>query len=118
MIPSVQIELFNGYFEGRGIMMVPFGCDYSYILIEKAKDFPSDMLPSSLFMIHDSSTRSKNNISNTSRRQQLIHPLLQIRKTDIKSRRNNTAFVKSSIKLDNNLSRSMVINFLKFANVA
>lgn len=69
-------------------------------------------------MIHNASTRSKDDISNASSRQQLIHPLLQIGKTNVESRGDDTTFVESAVELDDNLSRSMVIDFLKFANVA
>src|SRR5437773_4279762 len=68
---------------------------YSKHLVEKPKNFPSNMFSSSFFMIHNSSTRSENNISNTSSRQKLIDPFFQIRKTNIESRGNNTAFVKT-----------------------
>ena len=76
------------------------------------------MFSSSFFMIHNSSTRSKNNISNTSSRQKLIDPFFQIRKTNIESRGNNTTFVKTTIKLNDNLSRTMIIDFLKLSNIS
>jgi hypothetical protein len=101
------------------MLITLFGYIYSYnSLIEEPKDFSSNMLPSRLFMIHNASTCSKNDISNASSRQQLIHPLLQIRKTNVESWGDDTTFVESAVELDDDLSRSVVIDFLKFANVA
>jgi hypothetical protein len=69
-------------------------------------------------MIHNPSTGGKNNISNTSSRQKLIDPFLQIGKTNIETRRDDTAFVETTVKLNDNLARAVIINFLEFSNVA
>ena len=75
------------------------------------------MFPPSFFMIHDPSTRSKNNISDTSSRQKLIDPFFQIWKTNIESRRNDSTFIKTTIQLNDNLAWTMIIDFFKFSNV-
>jgi len=87
------------------------------LLIEKPKDLSSNMFSSCLFVIHDSSTRRQNNISNTSSRQELIDPFLQFVETDVESGGDDAALVQSPIKLNDNLSGTMVINFFEFTNV-
>ena len=69
-------------------------------------------------MIHDTSTSRKNDISDISSRQKLIRPCLQIWKTDVESRRNDTTFVEAAVQLNDNLSRSMVVDFFKFSDVS
>jgi len=87
-------------------------------LVEEPEDFPSNMLSSRLFMIHNPSTRRQNNISNTSSWQELIDPFLKIRKTDVEPGGDDTAFIETTIELNDNLARTMVIDLLEFANVA
>ncbi len=51
-------------------------------------------------------------------RQQLDHPLLEIRETNVESRRDNTSLVETAIQLYDNLARPMIINFLELADVS
>ena len=68
-------------------------------------------------MIHNSSTGGKDNKTNTPGRQELIDPVLKLWETNIETRGDDTTFVQSTVELDNNLSRPVVIDLLEFANV-
>jgi hypothetical protein len=76
------------------------------------------MLPSRFFMIHDPSARGQHNVSNTSSGQQLIDPVLHIPKTNIEPRRDDTTFIQTSIELNDNLPRTMIVDFLKLSDIA
>jgi hypothetical protein len=73
---------------------------------------------SGLLVIHDACTRSQDHITNTPRGQKLVDPLLQIQKTDIESGGNNSAFVQSSVKLNDYFPRTVVVNLLELADIA
>ena len=75
------------------------------------------MLSPCLLMIHDPSTRGQNNITNASSWQKLVDPFLQIGKTNVESRGDDTAFIQTAVELDDNLARTMVVDFLEFADV-
>ena len=48
----------------------------------------------------------------------MVDPFLQFRETDVESGGDDAALVKSAIELNDNLSRSMVVDFLEFSNIA
>jgi hypothetical protein len=73
-------------------------------LVEKSENLASNMFPPSFLMIHNARTCGKDNISNTSRRQELIDPIFQVGKTDVESRRNDSTLVKTSVELNDNLA--------------
>jgi hypothetical protein len=91
---------------------------YPRYLVEKPKNLSSNMFPPSFLVIHNPRTSGKDNISNTSCRQELIDPCFQIGKTDVESRRNDSALVETSVELNDNLTRTVIINFLEFSNIA
>jgi hypothetical protein len=63
------------------------------------------------------STHEDYNAKSTSRKQQ-VYPGLDLSDLYIESRRNDTAFVQATVQLNNNLPRTVIVNQLKFANVA
>lgn len=76
------------------------------------------MSSSGLLVVHNTSRGGQNDETKLSRGQQVLDPLLDIINLDVESRRNDTALVKSAVKLNNDLSRSVVVNVLKLANVS
>jgi len=86
--------------------------------VEESKDFPSNMLSSRFLMIHDPSAGSQHNVSDTSSRQELIDPVLHIPKTNVEPRRNDPTFIQTSIELNHNFARTMIVNFLKLSDIA
>lgn len=93
------------------------------------------MLASCLLVVHDTSRGCENDVSELTRRQKLDNPLLEIGEADIVSGGDNTSLVEAiielaagrqegdlrllpAVQLDDNLARSVIIDFLKFANIA
>merc|ERR1719167_1255013 len=64
-------------------------------------------------MIHNSTRGCQHNIAKLSGRKKVVGPLLNVTDADIKAGRNDTALIQTPSKIDNNLSRSMVVNNLK-----
>ena len=79
---------------------------------EKSKNLAPKMFSSGLFMIHNSTRGCQHNIAKLSGRKKVVGPLLNVTDADIKAGRNDTALIQTPSKIDNNLSRSMVVNNL------
>ena len=69
-------------------------------------------------MIHDTSTRRQDDITELTTWEQLDNPLFEISELDVVPRRDNTCFVESAIELDHDLAVAVVINFFELANIA
>ena len=54
----------------------------------------------------------------TTRWEQQVHPWLDLGNLYVEPRWNDTAFVQTTIELDNNLARTVIIDELKFSDVA
>jgi hypothetical protein len=76
------------------------------------------MLLASLFMIHDTSRGGKDKVTKLTSRQQVGGPLLKLTELDVEARGDDTALVEATIELDDNLSRTVVIDLLEFTNIA
>jgi hypothetical protein len=98
---------------------MPMICYYMTTrLVEEPENLSGNMLPTSFLMIHNSSTGGEDNIANTSRRQKLVDPFLKIRQSNIEAWGDDAALIESAIELYDNLSRTMIVDFLKFANIS
>lgn len=86
-------------------------------LVEKAKNLATSMLSPSLFMVHDAIRRGKHNIPELSRGEKVGDPLLDLVDADVEAGGDDTAFVKTTDKVDDDLSSAMVIDDLELANV-
>lgn len=76
------------------------------------------MLATSLLVVHNTSRGGEDDVTELTGRQKVGHPLLDVTNADVESRRDNTALVKTSVQLNDNLSRSVVIDVLKVVNVS
>lgn len=76
------------------------------------------MLATSLFVVHDTSRGGQDKETELTRRQQVGGPLLELAELNVEAGRDDTALVQATVQLDDNFARTMVINFLEFANVA
>ena len=93
------------------------------------------MLASCLLVVHDTGRGCEDHVSELTGRQKLDNPLLEIGEADVVSWGDDTSFVEAivgsvyiaqggslqflpAIQLDDNLARSVVVNFFKFANVS
>jgi len=86
-------------------------------LIEKAQNLSSGLSSTGLLVIHDSKGRGQHNMTEATRWQNVLNPLLNILDTNIESGRNNTALVDAAVQLNDNLAGAVVIDNLKLTNV-
>ena len=68
-------------------------------------------------MSHDSVGSRKNNLSELSRWQKVDNPLFDLVILDVESWGDDTTFVESSVKFNDDLSGSVVIDQLEFTDV-
>lgn len=102
---------------------LPRSCSHAkylriHYLIEEANDLPRDVLPPGFLVVHDTRAGGQNDVAELTRRQQLDNPLLQVPELNVVTRGDDTSLVETAIELDDDLAAAVVIDFLKFANVA
>ena len=85
---------------------------------EKAEDFPSQMLPPGLLVVHDPAGGCQDDESELSAGQQVVGPLLDLIDGHIEPGRDNSALVESSSEIDDDLAGSVVIDNLKLPDVS
>ena len=84
---------------------------------EKSKNFPTEMLPPGLLVVHDAPGGGEDNKSELSGRQKVVSPLLNISDGDIKPGRDHPALVEAPSQVDNNFAGSVVINDLEWIKI-
>lgn len=87
-------------------------------LIEETKNFPTGMLSSCLLMVHNTIRRSKHDIAELTRRQQIGDPLFDFTNANVKARGDHAALVDTTDEIDDDFAGAMIIHKLKFADVA
>ena len=68
-------------------------------------------------MVHNTSGSSQDNVTELSGWQQVSSPLFDIGNLNVESWRDNTTLVQSTVQLNDDLTRSVVIDVFKFTNV-
>lgn len=68
-------------------------------------------------MVHNTSRGSKDNETKLARGEEVVNPVLQLGKLNVKARGNNTTLVEASVQVNNNLSGAVIINDFEFINV-
>lgn len=86
-------------------------------LVEVAEDLTSDVLLSGLLVVHDTSRSGKNNETKLSSREKVVDPVLNLANADIEARRDDTSLVNTTVKLNNDLTGTVVIDVLKLTDV-
>lgn len=103
-------------------------------LVEETDDLSCNVLASGLLVVHDTSRGGEDDESELTGWEKLDDPLLKIGEADIESWGDDTSLVEAmkgirtwerksrhgilpAIQLDDNLSRSVVIDFLELSNV-
>lgn len=71
---------------------------------KKSAHLSCDVFPSSLLVVHDASRCCQDDVSERTRRQQDVDPVLDLRELYVEARGDDTAFVDSSVELDDNLA--------------
>jgi len=86
-------------------------------LVEETNDLARDMLSSRLLVVHDAGTGCEDDVTELTGRKELDNPLLEISELDVVSWGDDTSLVETTVKLDDNFARSVVVDFLEFANI-
>lgn len=68
-------------------------------------------------MVHDPSRGGQDDKAKLARGEQIVDPVLQLGKFDIKAGRDDTTLVETTVEMNDNLSRTVIINNLKLLNV-
>lgn len=75
------------------------------------------MLGTSLFVVHNTSGGGQDDVTELTSRQQVSGPLFDLTNLDVETGRDDTTLVKTTVELDNDLTGTMVINFLELTNI-
>jgi hypothetical protein len=76
------------------------------------------VLPPGLLVVHDTGRGGEDDLAERTGREKLVDPVLDGVHSDVESRRDNTGLVQPTVKLDDNLAATMVVNDLELADVA
>lgn len=87
-------------------------------LIEETQDLSTGLLGTSLLVGHDTESSGEDKVSEATGRQDVLHPLLNATEVDVKSGRDDSAFINSANKVNYDFSGSMVVDNLELADVA
>merc|ERR1719334_2112310 len=85
---------------------------------EEAEDFAADVLPTSLFVVHDARRCGHYDVAELSGGKEIRRPLFDLIDGDVESRRDHAAFVQSARQIHHDLACSMVVDALELSNVA
>ena len=87
-------------------------------LVEETNDFSTNVLTTSLFVVHDTLRSGQNNVTELTARKQVASPHLNLVHLDIETRRNAAALVQATNQLNHHLSGTVIVNHGDFTNVA
>jgi hypothetical protein len=87
-------------------------------LVEEADDLASDVLPPGLLVVHDTSRGGEDDVTELTRWEELLDPLLQVVELDVVTWRDDTSLVEAAVELDDDLAVAVVVDLLELANVA
>ncbi len=87
-------------------------------LVEEAEDLAGNVLTTSLLVVHDTGRGGQDNVTERTGGQELLNPVLNLTELNVEARRNDTALVDTSVELDDNLARTVVVDLLELSDVA
>lgn len=108
-----QVCVKNYTFKSQNLTFI----NLSIYLVDESQNLAGNVLLSRLLVVHNARRGSQNNVTELTGGQQIVRPSLDVANLNVKSRRNDTTLVQSTVQLNDNLARSVVINVLKLANV-
>jgi len=76
------------------------------------------VFPPCLFVVHNASGGGEDDEAELTGRQKLNDPLLHIAELDVKAGADHTSLIDAAIELDDDLAGAVIIDLLKFANIA
>ena len=87
-------------------------------LIEKPQNFSTGLLHAGLLVGHDAEGGGQHKVTETTGRQDVLHPLLNTSDVDVESGGDHSAFINSADKVDYDFAGSVVVDDLKLADVS
>ena len=89
-----------------------------WVSVEESKDLSSDVLLSGLDVVDDTLVGGEDDESELSGWENLVNKLLEILELEVESWGDDTALVQSSVKVNDDLSGSGIVNDLELVDVA
>lgn len=75
------------------------------------------MLPLGLFVVHDAEGGGEDNETELSGGQDVVDELLEVLERQVISWGDHAAFIQSAVELNNDLTTSLIVNYLKLIDV-
>lgn len=87
-------------------------------LVDVGKDLATDVLPTGLLVVHDTSRGGEDDLAERTGREEEGNPVLDGVNGNVEAGRDDTSLVKTAVELDDNLAATVVVDNLELANVA
>merc|ERR1719218_479085 len=87
-------------------------------LVEVTEDLATGVLSSSLLVVHDTVRGCEDELAKLTRGHQVVEPLLHGAQSHVEARRDNTALVEATEKVDHDLAVAAVVHDFELTNVA
>ena len=108
--------------EGNAAMQMDSSDIHSIIYVrcsvEETEDFATDMLCTSLVVVHDALVGCEDEDTELTRGKHGVGEVFELAEGEIETGWDDTAFVEATVEVDNNLATAGVINDLKLVDVA
>lgn len=86
-------------------------------LVDERQDLSTDVLSPGLLVVHDTGRGGEDDLSERSSGEEQVDPVLDLRQLNVESRRDDSSLVDSTVELNDNLARSVIVNLLELLNV-
>ena len=88
------------------------------VSVEETEDLTTDMVLSGLVVVHDTLVGGQDNVTELSGWEDIVDELLEVLELKVESWGDDTALVKSSVEVNDDLSGSTIINDFEFVDVS
>ena len=85
--------------------------------VEETENLTTDMLCSGFLVVHDTLVSGQNNKTELSGGEDLVNKVLEVLELEVETGGDNTTLVKTSVKLNNNLAISSIIDNFELVDV-
>ena len=86
--------------------------------VEETENLSTDMLGTSLVVVHDTLVGGEDNDSELTGGKHGVGEILELSKGKIETRRDDTAFVETAVKVDDDLAIASIVDDLELVDVA
>jgi hypothetical protein len=87
-------------------------------LVEVAKNLATSAFAPGFFVIHDTVGRCEHDVTELTRGEQILNPLFDVFQFDVEAWADHSALVDAANQVYNDFAITVVVNYLKLANVA